>query len=346
MATLFSGQIVNNYPAAAFSDLLKTWVGSSGLANWSFVENIPAGVGAGTTGDAAFSTDIFKCAGSGDDANDAGQDWYISINRYVTEYDYTLKMTMAEVYDNVNKKFQYFPLYKAGASSGPASSDANDYAYYSTVYSTNAYDMNQIMDSYATIFNINLTHSGFEYWCVLDNDFIQLGLRIGNTEAFTYLGLMDSLIKNETDTLPLVIINDNQNHSGAGQYQGAFIRLPGVGAVAGVNCTFGARPTGWNGLQAFGVAGGTLSSPQYNDLWADNKIRLSRILMHHAVATSVTNVWGCVRGLLKPELLCCYQPAGTMETTLGDTFEVDGETYTVTGASNSNPYYSIVYKGE
>jgi len=39
-----TGSITNASPAAAFSEILKAMVGGAGVANWSFVENIPAGL--------------------------------------------------------------------------------------------------------------------------------------------------------------------------------------------------------------------------------------------------------------------------------------------------------------
>lgn len=59
-------------PSADLSDKLKDLCGSSGVKNWSFVENVPAGTGGGQSGSDNYSVDVFKCAGTGDDANSAG----------------------------------------------------------------------------------------------------------------------------------------------------------------------------------------------------------------------------------------------------------------------------------
>lgn len=51
-------------PSADLSDKLKDLCGGSGVKNWSFVENVPAGTGDGQSGSNNYSVDVFKCAGT------------------------------------------------------------------------------------------------------------------------------------------------------------------------------------------------------------------------------------------------------------------------------------------
>lgn len=59
-----AGTITNAAPWASLSTKLKTLVGGTGVENWSFVENVPAGTGAGQSGSASYSLDVFRCRGA------------------------------------------------------------------------------------------------------------------------------------------------------------------------------------------------------------------------------------------------------------------------------------------
>lgn len=59
-----TGTITNAAPWAQISQKLKNLVGGTGVENWRFEENVPAGVGIGQSGSASFSLDVFRCRGS------------------------------------------------------------------------------------------------------------------------------------------------------------------------------------------------------------------------------------------------------------------------------------------
>lgn len=60
-----AGTITSAAPWAAVSQKLKDLItGGSGVANWSFVENVPAGTGIGQSGSATYSLDVFRCRGA------------------------------------------------------------------------------------------------------------------------------------------------------------------------------------------------------------------------------------------------------------------------------------------
>lgn len=60
-----AGSITSASPWAALSQKLKDLIsGGSGVGNWSFVENVPAGTGAGQSGATTYSLDVFRCRGA------------------------------------------------------------------------------------------------------------------------------------------------------------------------------------------------------------------------------------------------------------------------------------------
>lgn len=59
-----TGTITSAAPWAALSTKLKALVGGTGVENWSFVENIPAGTGIGQSGSTGYSIDVFRCRGA------------------------------------------------------------------------------------------------------------------------------------------------------------------------------------------------------------------------------------------------------------------------------------------
>jgi len=59
-----TGTINSATPVAALSTKLKALVGGTGVENWGFVENVPAGTLVGQSGSAAYSLDVFRCRGT------------------------------------------------------------------------------------------------------------------------------------------------------------------------------------------------------------------------------------------------------------------------------------------
>lgn len=59
-----AGTITSATPWADLSTKLKNLVGGTGVENWSFVENVPAGTGVGQSGATAYSLDVFLCRGA------------------------------------------------------------------------------------------------------------------------------------------------------------------------------------------------------------------------------------------------------------------------------------------
>ena len=445
--TLSVGSIASNNPVDSLSTVIKNLCGTAGLANWSFVENIPAGTcidewqtltltgwGAGDSfkltynavetgainyasdiasaiaaalnaiapfstwggeitctrtdvnnyiikfsgsritgtnvealtctsavgcsgnivvtqeavpksNNASYSVDIFKCAGTGDDANDAGIDWYLAILKYgefPTSSWNTCLITIAEEYNSTTKRLAKFINLKAGNSiSTYCSADANGYGYSSAVTyylnAANAVVMSELLSG-GTWSTMTFNSTGFRYWITMTNNFIMVSTRVGTTQYHNYYGLMDSLVDASlNDTLPLVMLCTNNTQVAT---NGAFIRLPGITSVAGVSYSFDARPMAWNGVCTSSITGTAVLQGNY-DIWKDQKIDVSRVMVWQNVATSQYVNWGCIRGLLKSEIMC-ITTGGSVA--LGDTITIGEDTWTVVGL-NAASYIHLITKG-
>jgi hypothetical protein len=293
----------------------------------------------------SFSVDIFKCAGTGDDANDAGVDWYLAILKYgefpASSWNACL-ITIAEEYNSTTKRLAKFINLRAGSSSSTfCSADANGYGYSSDVtYHLNAANAVVMADlrSGGTWSVMTLNSTGFRYWITMTNNFIMVSTRVGTSQYHGYYGLMDSIVDASlNDTLPLVMICNNSTNVGV---NGAFIKVPGVTSVAGRAFSFDARPHAWNSVCTSSLTGTAVVEGNY-DIWKDQKIDVSRVMVWQNVTSSQFVNWGCIRGLLKSGIMC-ITTGGSVS--LGDTITIGEDTWTVVGLNAAN-YIHLITKG-
>ena len=269
---IFSGQIQSQTQGVDFSDIFKTIVGTTGVANWSFVEEIPAGASAGQSGSAALTVDVFKCAGSGPDANDAGFDWYMYVGKY-TYYPDIIYVGFSEDYNPTTKKAYNWPNSNAGYPSPRCTVDANGYAAYSSTISANEVNLYTLLVSAygATWKTGSLPISGFNYWITISKNHVTFSQQYALIERTFYAGLMDSLVVGVSDPRPFVMLGSHA----VGLTKGAFSNLPGVANLEGVANLFGAELSPWN-------TGGTYTSFILNsqDLWQNSGVVVSRAMVY------------------------------------------------------------------
>ncbi len=318
------GSITSDTPAAALSDKLKTLVASTD--NWSFVEKVPDGTGAGESGKAGYPVDVFKCAGTGAGANSAGIDFYVAVYRNETNY---LNVAAFEGYSPIasasNKGMCARPV---GKYDNPATvPDATDYTYDSADGTPNwrtfidryAYD-SSTSPSYGMRWYPPLVTTGFSYALKLTKDVLIIALQVGATIYSAYFGLFDSLLA--SDPMPLCCVAlSGSNASGymataAANRYGGFSRLPGVTSsrldASGIkssnnNAVWNAVTRPW--LDRDLIAGGNTTGA--NDLWLGNVNLASRIAIlqrNNPAADTWPSSIGCIRGLLKADVLALYLP--------------------------------------
>lgn len=287
------------------------------------------------SGSANYSVDVFKCSGSGDDANDAGQDFYIFIARDKTAAATGWQINLAREWDTNYKKARYiWDRYSGNQTSTFAAVDANGWSYNATTPGYYYLPSNILSGNYHAFWKWTLNKSGFTYQIKMTKNFIVISTRVGTTDTCIYLGLMDSIISGATDTYPLVGIC-GLPCEGSGAY-GLFLTLPGLGAIGtGVSYCFAAYVAGWTHAANLAVTNAT----NVFDKWANSGIWVARVFMFHGVSSANHYLWGKVRGLLKSDVLCFYV-GGTVN--IGDTMTIDGTTYTVLGPVSNNPTYYLV----
>lgn len=305
--------ITNAAPWAALSSALQALVGGAGVANWSFVEQIPAGTGAGQSGAAAYALDVFKCAGSGTNANAAATDWFFCLEIPVTDGAVTSACMAFEAYDPTagQKKFKRpVAVTSTTTPTGTGYWLSDTYALYASVTGTNRGNM---------VFQ-TLNTTGFSYWIKLTNNLIQIAIRVGSVECSIGVHLLDSLTT-VTDAVPLASVVGGTVGSGTLAHGSAYHALPSVVSA------LSAGTSGWkNQLNPWisVVSDLVLTNATGNqDLWLGSKILISRVLSTHAngrVAAKALTV-GAVRGLLKTDIMC-FPGGGTVQ--LGDTVTFNG----------------------
>lgn len=295
-------------------------IGGAGLENWVYVENIPAGAGAGQTGNASNAAEVFKCKGSGTSANSAGVDFFVIIY-YVVATGACAGIRVAESYLDIagnpanadrGKIKRWCPLPQAGAPTA-----APDYWFtdtYTTIQLSNAPDFSPTSNT-----------TGWSYWLKIDHNFMFLSVRSGPTTSYFMAGLFDSVISNTTDTMPLACLTTGN---------GSFSRLPGVTLGAGGTAQWGAAVFPWTTTI---LLNSTLVT---TDLWLNSRIPVSRAGLAHSVSAANTTTYGGVRGLLKSEILVLYTSAATFLP--GDTIVIDGNTWTcITGGATFTGSISV-----
>ena len=307
---LTTGSITSENPSSSFSDIFKTLIGGEGVANWSFIENIPAGTGDYQSGSSSYSCDIFKCAGSGEDANDCGNDWYIGIVRY--DGNTSFYLLFAEEYDAENKKLKGWPHRNVGKAGVNYSKIENEYFVTNVWEDGDIYQSILLTQSYSTRPNYVLNTSGFNYWVYLDNDFVVISFKVGTTEYSCYVGLMDSLIDSSiTDNIPLVMLSTHTNNSDA---KGVLCRAPGASDYAGGTSRNGvAKLYTWTYNAMYNCVS---LNTGFTDGFFNGGIHAARGFVAHD--SSDSRLFGYTRGLLKEEIMIIpyYQAA------IGDTISL------------------------
>ena len=326
-----NGSITSDTPGAALSDKLKTLVGSTD--NWSFVENVPAGTGAGQSGDANFSVDVFKCAGTGAGGNSAGTDFYVGLFCYAGDGTYPLRFTVATferyspIASDTNKGMCACPIGRNNTTA--VVPDATDYTYDSSGGTPTWRTFGARYGTYGMYWGgANfLVNTGFAYALKLTKDVLLVTFVNGATTSSAYFGLFDSLV--QTDPMPLccVGLSGSAINGAASNTYGGFSRLPGVTAalMSGSGIATSNNNAIWNAitrpwLDRDLLAGGNVSGA--SDLWLGGVNLTSRIaILQRGVPAG--NTWpsgvGCIRGLLKEDVLALYLPSPNVwdTTTVG-----------------------------
>ena len=291
--------------------------------NWSFVEQIPAGTGAGQSGNASYTADVYKCAGSGTDANSAAQDIYCVMMISTTgttaaqwniARDY--KSIAANPGDADRAKFRGFT-----SAAGSATPNGTYYTK-SETYST----ASTVTGSFGT--NGTLNTNGVVYWIYLTNNSLVVTVRSGGSYSTWGMTYFDT-ISNQTDTYPFARMGDSTNTS-------MFLTLPMVtSGSAGADM--------WKVDTQYLFVGHTHPHPSTPDLWAgsgaaNTRCWFSRMLLRHLGGISPSSnlaTYGGYRGLMPTTML-----SNNMETYImpGDTVTIDGDTWTCVGdwGSSSN----------
>jgi len=356
-----NGSITSDTPGAALSDKLKTLVGST--SNWSFVENVPAGTEAGQSGSASYSVDVFKCAGTGAGANSAGIDFYVGVACYASGNSVWIATfeRYSPIVSDTNKGMCACPI---GQYKDPAIvPDATDYTHDSADGTPTWRTFNARYGStktYGMYWAPTLISSGFAYALKLTKDVLIVACQVSATTYSAYFGLLDSLVG--TDPMPLCCVAlsggsatgnmTGVTTSGPVTY-GGFSRLPGV--TAALMAGSGIASSSWNAiwcavtrpwLDRNLLAGGNVSGA--SDLWLGGVNLTSRIAILQRSAPAA-DTWpsgvGCIRGLLKEDVLALYLPSPNVwdTTTVGaqsDWTVIVGGGYCYLGAGISS--YSTI----
>jgi hypothetical protein len=270
---------------------------------------------------AAQAVAVYKCAGTGDDANDCGEDFYVLITMDKSATATALTVALVREWDETYKKVRYCMDYRSGASANPPPVDADGWATFTQTPGWYYQATGSLL-----IWSVTLNKTGFLYQIKMTKNFMVLSFRVGTTDTLFYLGLMDSLVVGVTDTYPMCV--SASNTAGAGAVYGAFVNLTtALGAIGtGVNGAFGAEQQPWTMPPYSSWAISNATNAQ--DKWANNDIWVARVVMKHMVANANAYLWGMFRGLLKSDILC-FCAGGTAN--VGDTMSVGGTTYTVIG---------------
>jgi len=302
-----TGTITSATPWAALSAVIQGKCGGAGLANWSFVERIPAGTGLGTSGAATYHVDVFKCAASGTDASDAEVDWYFALRIPTPDGAVTSLCNVFEDYEGgSNKRFRRpAPAPVSAVPTGAEGWRSDTYAQFAQVTGLNIG---------GTLQALNV--SGFTYWLKMSRNFIGLALRVGTTYTFNGALVFDSLVTSFSDPAPIAVMG-GQSTAGA-----AFTRIPGITTAATNNW-------GIAGLAWIYPVSANLSNPANQDKWADGKVSSSRIVLRHvAGATAATAATqGGVRGFVKPEDMIMIATDASVYA--GDTMAIGADTWVV-----------------
>lgn len=299
-----AGTITNAAPWDALAQKLEDLCGDTGVVNWSYVERIPAGTGTNQSGSSTYAVDVFKCAGTGTDANDSGTDWYFALEIPVTDGAVSSGWGVFEDYGGT-KQFRR-----------PAATSTTTAPTGSGFWRTDTLASYAAVTGKLTGSGPTLNTTGFSYWVKLTRNAVHLATRVGSTSANWGAHLMDSLISAYTDGCPLVALNSIGNTAN-------FTRLPGV-----TDATLSKWAT--ETMDAWTPGEGS-NAVNENDFWQGGKGVASRIACHHENTHADMRLKGGMRGLIKADFLR-IRAGGTVE--LGDTTTIDGNTWTVIAKDN------------
>jgi hypothetical protein len=286
------------------------------------------------TGSASYSMDVFKCAGSGDDANDGGCDFYVLLTRDKTVTATSFQVTIAMEWSTVYHKARYLIDRLTGSTISPPTVDANGWSGGSTVPGSYYYPAYILNTSFHTYWSWVLNKSGFTYQLKMTKNFLVISTRVSTTDNVIHLGVFDSLVQGATDTYPACVVCNVHT----GNAYSAFMNLPGLGAISpGVASAFELDIVGWTAPANIGVT----NANNAFDKWANSGIWVARVCLVHSVSAAQRYLWGGARGLLKSDILCFYN-GGTVN--IGDTMTIGGTTYTVLGPvhNSGNPTMYLV----
>jgi hypothetical protein len=305
--------------ATTLSARINANIGGAGLENWVFVENIPAGTGAGQSGSANVTFDVYKCKGTGTSANSAGVDFYFALGGNTSGTNGVASgFIIAEDYKSIadfpadadRAKFRRgCPVPVTGTTP-----DATNFTFsetYQVATSISKVDYTPTMTNAA---------GGAAYWMKIDHNFIIITTKIGTSFASYFGGVFDSLISGtDTEVMPLCAITSSS---------GSFSRLPGVTASAGGATMWGTTATSWN----FPTHNTTETYTTLNRWVGSGKMLVQRIALAHAASAAQT--YGSLRGLMKPEILGLSSYTGITPSP-GDTIVIDGNTWTCISPSSA-----------
>lgn len=298
--------------------------------NWSVVETIPTGTGAGQFGSASFYGKVYKCAGSGTDANDSGTDVFMVTRENNTPLTSGFEAAVCESYDPTagQKKVKRQVGRYNVTSIVP---DATTFTYNDTYITP---QLAQSTGSAKTTGGGSWTSTsmfnttGFSYWIKLNHNFLMVATRVSVTNYNVGMGVTDSTMGPTAAAAygPGLIIWGGTTSTTTIQGQRTssadvlFARLPAVTVP-----TTGSNNDVWTGTLQFWTRG-PIGNTNATDKFLDGEYPASRIAIQHTGGSAAAD--GKMFGLLKPEILATSSSI-VSGLYLGDTFDIDGNTWVV-----------------
>lgn len=324
-----TGTITSATPHVSLSTAIKNLFGGAGVVNWSFVEAIPAGTGVGQSGITTFTVDVYKCSGTGTDANSAGINWFIGFGIPVTDGAVSSFILVAEDYLDIagNPTDASRGMFKRPAAGGNGTAvttvpTGTGYWVTDTYGNWNSYSTASIKSTTQT-----LNTTGFTYYIKLTNNLLIVSTLVGAADH-AWLGMLLDSMTSVSDPMALVVSTTTTNLCGPS-------RLPLVVSSAitdmwRMNCLYWTR----------GPNIGTSNAANTNDFWQGNKIHVSRGVLRSKATTVNWYLVGLIRGLMKSDILM-FLVGGTVG--VGDTMVIGADTWTVISTSSPIPGESAVW---
>jgi hypothetical protein len=309
-----TGTITSATPHAALSTAIQALFnldatgGRMPTRNWSFVENVPAGVGAGQSGSAAYSVDVYKCAGSGTDANKDATDYFVGFRIPVTDGAVGSNVQVFQAYDGSagQKKCKRMCLSSTGTGAPVGAG----------FWNTDTYTTFNAAASVTAFITPTLNTTGFTYYIKITKDSLVVACHVGSTDGAWGMFLMDSIIS----------VSDPTTLIGGSLSVAGYSSLPSV-VDATVASKFKCEIVPWNTLSAY------TNLANVNNFWLSNKTPVSRVLVRSTIAVANMYLAGGERGLLPAD----YMFVGNSTALLGDTLTIDGNTWVMIGGTATGP---------